>query len=104
MLVALATQLFQNAPPLFLVLSPRQHVKKLLQNMGAGLLALIAPIVGCVVIAIGLNALDRTMSWFARPIWIFVLYIVPSYLVSAGLIYLHAKYRHKVSTERLKIA
>lgn len=64
--------------------------------MGAGLVALVAPIVICVAIAIALNALDRTMSWFARPIWIFFLYIVPTFLVGMGVIYLHAKYRHKV--------
>lgn len=72
-------------------------MKKLVQNMGAGLVALIAPVVVCVAIALSLNALDRTMSWFARPIWIFFLYIVPTFLVSMGVIYIHAKYRHKVS-------
>lgn len=65
--------------------------------MGAVVGTWFASALFSLIIAIGLNLLDRTMAWYGRPLWVFFLYMVPTMLVSQLVIYLHAKYNHKVS-------
>jgi hypothetical protein len=56
----------------------------------------VASIITDLLIAVCLTCLGRTMSWYARPLWIFFLYVIPTLLVSMAVILLHAKYYQKV--------
>ncbi|XP_050315595.1 endoplasmic reticulum metallopeptidase 1-like isoform X2 [Anthonomus grandis grandis] len=53
----------------------------------------------CVLFNLGtaayLTGLGRTMSWYARPYWIFFLYVVPTLVISLVTILQHAKYYNK---------
>ena len=49
-----------------------------------------------VLIALWLTILGKTMSWFARPWWLFVLYVVPTVLASMVVLHLHSKRYLKV--------
>lgn len=49
----------------------------------------------CNSIAFVLVSLGRTMSWYARPLWVFYLYVIPSLVVSMAAILLHAKQFNK---------
>jgi hypothetical protein len=55
----------------------------------------VASIITDLLIAVCLTCLGRTMSWYARPLWIFFLYVIPTLLVSMAVILLHAKYYQK---------
>lgn len=63
--------------------------------------AIIGTIIACVIvsilIALLLNQLGRTMSWFARPIWLFFLYVIPTLVTSMGILLIHSKKVHKVN-------
>lgn len=63
--------------------------------MAIAITSWILAIIVAVLIAISLNGLGRTMSWYARPLWLFFLYIIPTLLVPMGTLLLHAKYYHK---------
>ncbi|XP_059612920.1 endoplasmic reticulum metallopeptidase 1-like [Phlebotomus argentipes] len=41
----------------------------------------------CLVIALSLTILGRTMSWYARPIWIYFLYVLPTLSVSMAVVH-----------------
>lgn len=56
----------------------------------------VLSVVSTVVIASFLNGLGRTMSWYARPLWVFFLYVIPTLLVSMASVLIHAKYYNKV--------
>lgn len=82
-------------------LAYRQYFLKLVNCMAAALGTFVASLLACLLVALCLNALERTMSWYARPIWVFFLYVIPTMLVCIGTIYLHAKKFHKVSVWRV---
>lgn len=58
------------------------HYRKLLRCLIGVVLSWFVVVVVVVSIAVALNVLGRTMAWFARPLWIFFLYICPTLLVS----------------------
>lgn len=73
-----------------------KYVQKLVLNVGVILASKVASIVVAIFIALLLNGLGRTMSWYARPLWIFFLYVVPTtFVLMAGILF-HAKASHKV--------
>ncbi|KAG8237643.1 hypothetical protein J437_LFUL013621, partial [Ladona fulva] len=57
-------------------LSVRQLGMCILTQMGACLIALLV----AATVAATLSFFERTMSWFARPVWIGLLYVVPTLL------------------------
>lgn len=61
------------------------------------IVTLLATVFFAVLVAACLTALGRTMSWFARPLWIFFLYVIPTLLVSMAVLLLHAKFYQKVA-------
>ncbi|KAK9707901.1 Peptidase family M28 [Popillia japonica] len=77
------------------VVSKHNYFKRLFNAMGAVVGTWFASAIFCVIIAICLNLLDRTMAWYGRPLWVFFLYMVPTTLVSKFVIFAHAKYNHK---------
>lgn len=78
------------------MLTYEQYLRKLVGCMAAAVGTVIASILVALAIALCLNALDRKMSWFARPAWIFFLYVIPTLLVCMGILLLHARRYHKV--------
>ncbi|RZB38929.1 endoplasmic reticulum metallopeptidase 1-like, partial [Asbolus verrucosus] len=81
-------------------LTTRQYFRKLSGCMSIIVASWIASIVAAVLVAACLTALGRTMSWYARPFWLFFLYVIPTLLVSMAVLLLHAKYYQKVILRR----
>lgn len=77
-------------------LSVRRYFKKLLGCMCFIFLSWLASVLSTVSIAIFLESMGRTMSWYARPLWVFFLYVIPTLVVSMAAILLHAKLYNKV--------
>ncbi|XP_015836953.1 endoplasmic reticulum metallopeptidase 1 isoform X4 [Tribolium castaneum] len=73
-------------------LTTRQYFVKLSGCMSIIVGSWVASIITSLLIAVCLNALGRTMSWYARPLWIFFLYVIPTLLVSMAVLLLHSKY------------
>ncbi|XP_018563035.1 endoplasmic reticulum metallopeptidase 1 isoform X1 [Anoplophora glabripennis] len=73
----------------------RQYIRKLVGCMFVVVISWVLSVVSTVVIASFLNGLGRTMSWYARPLWIYFLYVIPTLLVSMASVLLHAKYYNK---------
>ncbi|KAF5299923.1 hypothetical protein FQR65_LT09318 [Abscondita terminalis] len=71
------------------------YIKKIVQCMGAIITSGIASLCFSLAVSLLLNGLGRTMSWYARPLWIFFLYVVPTTLVLMGTILYHARTAHK---------
>ncbi|KAF5278793.1 hypothetical protein FQA39_LY18351 [Lamprigera yunnana] len=76
-------------------ISNAKYVHKLLQCVGAIIGSGIAAVFVSVAIALCLNGLGRTMSWYARPLWVFFLYVVPATLVLMSVILYHSRTIHK---------
>ncbi|CAH0550191.1 unnamed protein product [Brassicogethes aeneus] len=76
-------------------LKQRQFNKKLLGCVVIVFVSWLLSVLTAVGLAGILNGLGRTMSWYARPMWAFFLYVIPTILVSMATILLHAKYYHK---------
>ncbi|KAK7861774.1 hypothetical protein R5R35_010791 [Gryllus longicercus] len=55
----------------------------------------IVTILSCAVIAAVLTTLGRTMSWFARPTWIFFLYICPTLFVPMSVVLFVSRWQRK---------
>lgn len=94
-----ASQIFTNHSVffrLFLVIDRNTYIKKLTQCMMAIFGAIIACIIVCLLIALLLNQLGRSMSWYARPIWLFFLYVIPTVVTSMGVLLIHSKKVQKV--------
>ncbi|KAJ3647303.1 hypothetical protein Zmor_019187 [Zophobas morio] len=73
-------------------LTTRQYFRKLSGCMSIIIASWIASIIAAIMIAVCLTGLGRTMSWYARPLWIFFLYVIPTLVVSMAVILLHSKY------------
>ncbi|KAK4885667.1 hypothetical protein RN001_001938 [Aquatica leii] len=76
-------------------ISNAYYIRKVAQCMGAVIASSLASLLVSVSIALLLNGLGRTMSWYARPLWIFFLYVVPAMLVLMATILYHARTTHK---------
>ncbi|KAJ8960218.1 hypothetical protein NQ318_003942 [Aromia moschata] len=70
----------------------RQYLRKLTGCIIIALASWVFSILGTLIVACFLDGLGRTMSWYARPLWLFFLYVIPTLLVSMASILLHAKY------------
>lgn len=75
-------------------------MKKLFGCVGSVLWSWVSALLGCLAIALLLNSTGATMSWYANPVWIFFLYVIPTYTACMLTIYLHASYFNKVSHYR----
>lgn len=58
------------------------YLKHLLLCTGAIIVSWLVSIVSCTLIALILTKLGKVMSWYARPAWLFFLYVVPTIFVS----------------------
>lgn len=72
------------------------YYKTILSCVVGFLVSWIILVLVVLAIAILLNLLGRTMSWFARPVWIFFLYICPTILVPMIYIRIYSKNLRKV--------
>ncbi|XP_071454875.1 endoplasmic reticulum metallopeptidase 1-like [Hetaerina americana] len=72
--------------------SVRQLGLCILTQIGSCLLTLVV----AATISTSLSLLGRTMSWFARPIWIGVLYVIPTLLTQLLMVLLISKWQKKV--------
>lgn len=69
----------------------------MLVNLGGIVLTWVGSVLVCFLIARGLNEVGRNMSWYGRPQWVFLLYVIPTVIISMGVLWFHAKYYHKVN-------
>lgn len=76
-------------------ISNAKYVQKLAQCIGIIWSLQIAALLVSISIALLLNGLGRTMSWYARPLWVFFLYIVPTMLTLMVGILFHSRYSQK---------
>ncbi|KAG5898670.1 hypothetical protein JTB14_030620 [Gonioctena quinquepunctata] len=76
-------------------LTRRQYIRKLMGCMVFAFLSWLFSVITNFAIAALLDCLGRTMSWYARPLWIFFLYVIPTLVVSITTILLHAKVYNK---------
>ncbi|XP_017763460.1 PREDICTED: endoplasmic reticulum metallopeptidase 1-like [Eufriesea mexicana] len=58
------------------------YLKHLLLCTGAIIVSWLVSILSCTLIALVLTKLGKVMSWYARPAWLFFLYVVPTIFVS----------------------
>ncbi|XP_043512200.1 endoplasmic reticulum metallopeptidase 1-like [Frieseomelitta varia] len=58
------------------------YLKHLLLCTGAIVVSWMVSIFSCTLIALILTKLGKVMSWYARPAWLFFLYVVPTIFVS----------------------
>lgn len=82
-------------------ISLRRYMKKLSGCMIFVVLSWVGSVISTVSIAIFLNGMGRTMSWYARPLWVFFLYVIPTLVISMAAIMLHAKVYNKVRIKLL---
>jgi len=74
----------------------QMYYKELLRSTGIQIIAWIISLITCILIAILLSILGRTMSWYAKPIWICFLYVLPILSVSMAVINHFGKKQKKV--------
>ncbi|CAD1468779.1 unnamed protein product, partial [Heterotrigona itama] len=58
------------------------YLKHLLLCTGAIIVSWMVSILSCTLIALILTKLGKVMSWYARPAWLFFLYVVPTIFIS----------------------
>ncbi|XP_076681167.1 endoplasmic reticulum metallopeptidase 1 isoform X2 [Andrena cerasifolii] len=58
------------------------YLKHLLLCIGAIIVSWLVSMLSCTLIAIVLTKLGKVMSWYARPAWLFFLYVCPTIFVS----------------------
>ncbi|XP_076761618.1 endoplasmic reticulum metallopeptidase 1 [Xylocopa sonorina] len=58
------------------------YLQHLLLCIGTIIVSWLISILSCTLIAIVLTKLGKVMSWYARPAWLFFLYVVPTIFVS----------------------
>lgn len=78
-------------------LSKKQYLKQLLACAGVVLQSWLLTLLVSIVIALSLTALSCSMSWYARPVWIIFLYVIPSVTVPMLLLLYKARQQRKVS-------
>nr|XP_012141016.1 PREDICTED: endoplasmic reticulum metallopeptidase 1-like [Megachile rotundata]XP_012141017.1 PREDICTED: endoplasmic reticulum metallopeptidase 1-like [Megachile rotundata]XP_012141018.1 PREDICTED: endoplasmic reticulum metallopeptidase 1-like [Megachile rotundata]XP_012141019.1 PREDICTED: endoplasmic reticulum metallopeptidase 1-like [Megachile rotundata] len=58
------------------------YLKHLVLCIGAIIISWLVSILSCTLIALILTKLGKVMSWYARPAWLFFLYVCPTIFVS----------------------
>ncbi|CAH1280027.1 unnamed protein product [Diabrotica balteata] len=76
-------------------LKRKKYTKKLVGCMLAVFLSWIISVISTLGVAALINCLGRTMSWYARPLWIFFLYVIPTLVISMATVLYHAKVYNK---------
>ncbi|XP_025831142.1 endoplasmic reticulum metallopeptidase 1 isoform X2 [Agrilus planipennis] len=76
-------------------LDKKAYIRKLLRCSFFIILSWIGIVIIGLTIALILNLLGRTMSWYARPVWLYFLYVIPTALGGLVFVYLHAKTYNK---------
>lgn len=76
-------------------ISRSTYAKGLKWGVGFILLSWILTLVFVLGLAFVITLLNRPLSWFARPIWIFFLYIIPTFLTS---IFVAQAFKRKFNT------
>jgi hypothetical protein len=76
------------------------YVRQLAIATSAAIGSLLLILLVNLLTALTLTALDRCMSWFARPVWIFFLYICPTLFVPMALLLLISRWQRSVSNDR----
>ncbi|CAH1181734.1 unnamed protein product [Phyllotreta striolata] len=76
-------------------LSGKTYIKKSMGCMMVVFLSWVMSVVSTLLIAGLINCLGRTMSWYARPLWIFFLYVIPTLVVSMATVLLHSRMYNK---------
>lgn len=76
-------------------LTKKRYAKKLLGCMLVVFLTWVMSIISTLGIAGLITCLGRTMSWYARPLWIFFLYVIPTLVISMATVMLHSKLYNK---------
>lgn len=87
--------IYVNAKDAAKIVPPQKYVLKLTQCVAGVWITWLATAITVFAIAMLVTALGRTMSWYARPLWAFFLYVIPTVLVSMAITLVHAKYYHK---------
>lgn len=64
----------------------------------------VLSVIATLLIAAFLTGLGRTMSWYARPLWIFFIYVIPIMLVSMATVLVHSKRYQTVSSVFLTVS
>ncbi|XP_015429200.1 PREDICTED: endoplasmic reticulum metallopeptidase 1-like [Dufourea novaeangliae] len=70
------------------------YLKHVLLCIGAITVSWLVSIISCTMIAFVLTKLGKVMSWYARPAWLFFLYVCPTIFVSM-MFFLHVGSRQK---------
>lgn len=91
----LNSHLFLNV--LFSGLSKKQYLKQLLACAGVVLQSWLLTLMVSILIALCLTALGSSLSWYARPVWIIFLYVIPSVTVPMLLLLYKSQHQRKVS-------
>jgi hypothetical protein len=73
------------------------YVRQLTISSSAAIGSFLLILLANLLTALTLTALDRSMSWFARPVWIFFLYICPTLIVPMALLLLVSRWQRSVS-------
>lgn len=77
-------------------LSKKQYLKQLLSCAGVVLQSWLLTLLVSIVIALSLTGLSRTMSWYARPVWILFLYVLPALIFPMLLVLYKAQQQRKI--------
>jgi hypothetical protein len=75
------------------------YLQQLAISSSAAIGSLLLILLVNLLIALTLTALDRSMSWFARPVWIFFLYICPTLFVPMALLLIVSRWQRSVSNQ-----
>lgn len=73
------------------------YVRQLAISSSVAIGSLLLILLANLLIALTLTALGRSMSWFARPVWIFFLYICPTLFVPMVLVLVVSRWQRSVS-------
>lgn len=67
--------------------------------IGIVIISWLASLLSCTLIALILTKLGKVMSWYARPAWLFFLYICPTTSVSM-IVFLHIGSRQRKVSDK----
>lgn len=74
-------------------MSQKQYLRQLLSCSGVVLQSWLVSLLVAVIIALSLTGLGLSMSWYARPVWILFLYVLPALI--APMMFLMYKSQHQ---------
>ncbi|XP_021931492.1 endoplasmic reticulum metallopeptidase 1-like [Zootermopsis nevadensis] len=74
------------------------YVRQLAISSSVAIGSLLLILLANLLIALTLTALGRSMSWFARPVWIFFLYICPTLFVPMVLVLVVSRWQRSMAT------